>query len=251
VRVDLNADVGELSAKDGGHDAELLKIVTSASVACGMHAGDLSTMNRTVMMAASGGVAVGAHPGFADRANFGRREMNLSSGEIFDLVLDQIRALAAIAKRAGVWLQHVKPHGALYNMSVRQKDVAEAIATAVAYFDRSLVVIGLPKSELLLAAAKAGLPFGAEGFADRSYESDGSLTSRQVPGAVIDNPKHAAERAVQMIQTQQIIARDGSSIRLQVQTICVHGDTPGAVAVASAVRQALENSGITVAPLRS
>jgi UPF0271 protein len=247
IRVDLNADIGESSASDaGGNDNLLVKHVTSGSIACGFHAGDPSVMRRTVRLAAAAGIAIGAHPGFADRVGFGRRDVEATPEEIADLVLYQIGALSAMAKAEGQKLQHVKPHGALYNMSVRQRDVADAVAGAVALFDKSLLLVGLPGSELLAAGSRFGLRVAAEGFADRSYEPDGSLTPRHVAGAVITDSVLAAERAVRMVKDKTVVARDGSSVSLTVDTICVHGDTKDAVGIASAVRRGLEQSGVMV-----
>jgi UPF0271 protein len=246
MHVDLNADIGELEI---GWDEALLACVTSGSIACGGHAGDPSVMRRTVRLAAKFGVAIGAHPGFEDRAGFGRREIDLPPPEIADLVLHQIDALSAIAHAEGVHLQHVKPHGALYNLSVRRRDVAEAVARAVVSFDETLLILGLPGSELLEAGRRLGLRVAAEGFADRSYEPDGSLTLRQVAGAVLTDPALAAQQAVRMVKEQRVVARDGSSVSLTVDTICVHGDTEEAVEIAAAVRRALGRAGVTVEPL--
>jgi len=252
MRVDLNADIGEsFGIYQAGHDDLLVRVITSGSVACGFHAGDPSVMRRTVALAAKAGVAIGAHPGFPDLAGFGRREINAQPQEITDLVLYQLGALSAAAKAEGLSLQHVKPHGALYNMSVRRKDVAEAIVHAVASFDDTLILMGLPGSELLAAGSRFHLRVAAEGFADRSYEPDGSLTPRIAAGAVVTDPAAAAERAVRMIKEKCVIARDGSSFACAVDTICVHGDTPGAVDVAAAVRRALEQAGVTVRALGS
>jgi 5-oxoprolinase (ATP-hydrolysing) subunit A len=250
MRVDLNADIGEsFGIYKSGHDELLLEVITSASIACGFHAGDPTVMRRTVALAAKAGVAIGAHPGFPDLAGFGRREISAQPQEITDLVLYQIGALSAAAKAEGVSLQHVKPHGALYNMSVRREDVAEAIARAVASFDETLILMGLPGSALLAAGSRLRLRVAAEGFADRSYEPDGSLTCRSVAGAVITDPVAAAERAVRMIKDKKVIARDGSPFSCVVETICVHGDTPGAVDMAVSVRRALEQAGVSVRSL--
>ena len=249
-KVDLNADIGEsFGIYKIGEDELLLRTITSGSIACGFHAGDPMVMRHTVRLAAQAGVSIGAHPGFPDLAGFGRREMTIEPREITDLVLYQLGALSAIARAEGTALRHVKPHGALYNMSVRRADTAEAIARAVASFDDTLVLVGLPGSELLSAAFRLGLSVAAEGFADRSYEKDGSLTPRHVAGAVVSDPGHAAERAVRMVRDRKVAARDGSTISLKVDTICVHGDTPGAADLAAAVRAGLEQAGITVAPL--
>lgn len=245
MRVDLNADIGE----SAGNDELLLQSITSGNIACGFHAGDPSVMRRTVRLAAEAGVAIGAHPGFPDRAGFGRRETNARPDVIADLVLYQIGALSAIAKAEGLSLQHVKPHGALYSMSVRRKEIAEAVATSVASFDESLVLVGLPGSELLSAAKRLGLSVAAEGFADRSYEPDGTLTPRDVAGSVLNDAESVAARAVRMIGKGTVVARDGSELKMRVDTICVHGDTPDAATLAAAVRSGLEAAGIHVTTL--
>lgn len=250
LKIDLNADIGESSSIDtAGRDELLLRTVTSGSIACGFHAGNPSVMRHTVRMAAQAGVSIGAHPAFPDLAGFGRREMSMTPEEISDLVTYQIGALGAIARAEGVVLRHVKPHGALYNMSVRRADIAEAIARAVAEFDDRLRLVGLPGSELLSAGEKLGLSVAAEGFADRSYEADGSLTPRQAGDAVLSDPRDAAQRAVRMVRDRKIVARDGSTFIVKVDTICIHGDTQGAADVAAAVRAGLEQAGITVTAL--
>ena len=249
MKVDLNADIGESVDVSAGGDARLLRTITSGNIACGYHAGDSSVMRRTVRAAYRAGVSIGAHPSFPDREGFGRREMPLTPVEITEVVLAQLRALHAIATDEGATLRHVKPHGALYNMSVRRADIAEAIGTAVVAFDRQLRLVGLPGSELLAAGARLGLTVAAEGFADRSYESDGSLTPRHVAGAVLSNAADAAARAVGMVRNGIVVARDGTSITLKIDTICIHGDTPGAPELAAAVRAGLEESGIEVTAL--
>jgi UPF0271 protein len=250
LRVDLNADIGESSSTPHTSNDELLmRSITSGSIACGFHAGDPSLMRATVRRAGRSGIAIGAHPGFADLAGFGRREINADPPQISDLVLYQVGALSAIAHAEGLRLQHVKPHGALYNMSVRRRDVAEAIARAVASFDDALVMVGLPGSELLAAAAVLGLRVAPEGFADRAYEPDGSLTPRNLSDAVLTDPGRIADRAVRIARDRQVVARDGSVLTMHVDTICVHGDTPGSAAIAAAVRLGLEEAGVTVAPL--
>ena len=250
VRVDLNADIGEsFGIYKAGNDEMLLRSISSGSIACGFHAGDPSVMRHTVRLAARAGVAIGAHPGFPDLVGFGRRDINAEPQEIFDFVLYQIGALNAVAKAEGVRLQHVKPHGALYNMSARRKEVAEAIARAVASFDDTLMLVGLPESELLLAGARLGLRVAREAFADRSYEPDGTLTPRHLADSVLSEPGRAAERAVRMVRDHKVVTRDGSALTLQVDTICVHSDTPDAAGLAAAVRLGLEQAGVTVAPL--
>ena len=250
MRVDLNADVGEsFGVYEMGSDADLMRSITSASIACGFHAGDPSVMRRTVQLAARAGVNVGAHPGFPDLQGFGRREMKASPDDVFDFTLYQIGALYATAKSEGVPLRHVKPHGALYNSAVRDAAIAEAIVRAVAAFDPALLLMAPPDSELLTAGRRVGLRVAVEAFADRSYESDGTLTPRHVDGSVIDSPVLAAERAVRMMRAGEVTARDGAIVAIRPDTICVHGDTPDAGDLAAAVRHALEQAGVTVAPL--
>jgi UPF0271 protein len=251
LRIDLNADIGEsFGAYSIGNDAGLLKSVTSASLAAGFHGGDPSVLRETIRLASRHGVAVGAHPGFPDRAGFGRREMRVTPGEAEDFVLYQIAAVAGVAAAEGVHLQHVKPHGALYNMAARDLDLASAIARAVHAIDRSLVLFGPPGSRLLEAGRTAGLQVAAEGFADRAYEPDGSLASRHKPGAVIHDASIVVSRAIGMIRDQRIAALDGTVVPLIVDTICIHGDTPGAAELAAKVRAGLEAAGIVVRRVR-
>lgn len=248
MRIDLNADVGEsFGAYTIGADAEVIPTITSANVACGFHGGDAAVMRRTVRLARDAGVSVGAHPGFQDLAGFGRREMRVAPQEAEDLVLYQIGALAGIARGEGVPLRHVKPHGALYNMAVRDAALAEAIARAVRAFDAALVLFALPGSELMRAGETCGLVVAAEGFADRSYEPDGSLTPRSKPGAVIHDTASVVARAVRMATDGRVTAVDGSEIPMQVQTICTHGDTPGAQELTRAIRAGLERAGVAIA----
>jgi 5-oxoprolinase (ATP-hydrolysing) subunit A len=233
--IDLNADVGE----GCGQDAALMRSITSANVACGVHAGDVGTMHDTVLLARQHDVAVGAHPSFPDREHFGRREMQLHSAEIADLVIRQIEALASVVSSQGIRLRHVKPHGALYNLAVRDRRVADAIAGAVASIDRSLVLLGLPRSELVAAGHAAGLQTAGEAFADRAYRPDGTLVPRGEAGAVIHDP-------------EKVLARVASLAgRPDVDTICVHGDTPGAAELASKIRAALEAAKFEVKNLSS
>jgi 5-oxoprolinase (ATP-hydrolysing) subunit A len=251
TRIDLNSDLGEsFGAWTMGADEALMASITSANVACGFHAGDPTVMRRTIALAKAKGVAVGAHPGFADLVGFGRREMQLSPAEVEDLVLYQVSAIAGVAAAEGVRLQHVKAHGALYNMAARDAALAAAIARAVAAFDRSLIFFGLPNSPLLREAEKAGLEVAAEIFADRTYESDGSLTSRRKPGSVIHDPAQVVDRAVQMVKSGRVTATDGSEVALRTDTMCLHGDTPGSAELARRIRAALEAAGVSVAPLR-
>ena len=250
MRIDLNADVGEsFGAYTIGADAELIPTITSANVACGFHGGDAAVMRRTVCLARDSGVSVGAHPGFQDLAGFGRREMRVTPQEAEDLVLYQIGALHGIARSEGVSLRHVKPHGALYNMAVHDAALADAVARAIRAFDPALILFALPASELMRAGEKCGLVVAAEGFADRSYEADGSLTPRSRQGAVIHDSASVVARAVRMATEGRVIAADGSEIPMRVQTICTHGDTPGAQELARAIRAGLERAGVAVAPV--
>jgi len=226
MTVDLNCDVGELG--DTALEEALFALITSANVACGGHAGDATSMRRTVDLARRHGVKVGAHPGYPDRANFGRVEMKLSEEDIAQTVHDQIRALAEIAGA----LTHVKPHGALYNVAAKDPDVARAIGEGAARFDRHVLLVGLAGSLMLDVWRDMGFATLAEGFADRRYEPDGSLRSRKFPDALITDPAQAAGQALRL-------AREG-----RVQTICVHSDTPGSVRIAAAAAQALREGGL-------
>jgi UPF0271 protein len=248
LRVDLNADLGE-STSGSAPDAALMTTITSANVACGLHAGGPALMRATVRLAREHAVAVGAHPSLDDRSGFGRRELAVIPLEVENLVAYQVGALAGIAAQEGVRLRHVKPHGALYNMAARDRALAEAIVRALLAIDRALVLVGLSGSHLLTAAREAGLRAAGEAFADRAYAPDGSLVPRRETGAVIDDPDVAAARAVAMVVDRVVLAADGTPVPLYADTICLHGDTPGAAAMAVAVRRALERAGVTVAPL--
>ena len=203
-------------------------------------------MRRTVRLAREHGVAIGAHPGLPDLAGFGRRAMSVSPAEVEDIVLYQIGALSAMARAEGVRLQHVKAHGALYNMAIKDRGLADGIARAVAAFDPALLLFGLPGTELLRAGEAAGLLVAAEGFADRSYEADGSLTPRSQPGAVIDDPAEVVARAVRMAREGVAVSRTGEVVPMRVATICTHGDTPGSDALARRIREGLERAGVEV-----
>jgi UPF0271 protein len=250
MRIDLNADVGEsFGAYKLGHDEAQIPLITSANVACGFHAGDPTVMRATVALAREHRVAVGAHPGFPDLVGFGRRELNASPRDVEDAVAYQIGALAGIAAAEGARLQHVKAHGALYNMAVRNRSLADAIARATAAVDRSLILLGLPGSELIEAGRHAGLRTASEGFADRAYQRDGTLVPRTQAGAVINDAETVVDRAVMMAKEHAVIAIDGSRVTIDIETLCVHGDTPGAAALATRIRQALANANIDVRPL--
>ena len=251
MRIDINADMGEsFGAYTIGHDAGLMKSITSANVAAGFHAGDPSVLRETIRLAKAHGVAVGAHPGFPDLAGFGRRELHLTSREAEDLVLYQIAAVAGVASAEGVTLRHVKPHGALFNMAARDAELARAIARAIVVFDPSLVLFGLAGSEMLEAGAAAGLQVAAEVFADRAYEADGTLVSRRKPGSVIHDASLVVARAVRMVRDRTVVAVDGTIVSLEADTICVHSDTPNSDELAARVRAGLEAAGITVQALR-
>ncbi|MBI2189127.1 MAG: LamB/YcsF family protein [Acidobacteria bacterium] len=253
MRIDLNADVGEgRSATVAGSDAPphadaaLMPSITSANVACGFHAGDPGVMRATVALARAHGVAVGAHPGFPDLEGFGRRELHVAPHDVEDFVVYQVGALAAIGAAQGVRLQHVKPHGALFNMAVRDRALADAVARAAVVIDRELILFGLPGSEIVAAGARAGLRTAREGFADRAYRADGTLVPRSEPGAVIHDPEIVVERAVRMVRDGVVDAIDGSRVRLAIDTLCVHGDTPGAAELAARIRQALVAADVEV-----
>ena len=242
MQIDLNSDVGESIGDDEG----VMPFVSSANIACGFHAGNPQVMGSTVQLAQRHGVAVGAHPSFQDRDGFGRREMRLDTAELETLVAYQIGALAVVANALGARLSHVKPHGALYNMAARDASMADAIARAVQAVDPSLVLFGLSGSQLVAAGERAGLAVASEVFADRGYRADGSLAPRGTPGAVLTSVAEVARRAVTMATGQGVVSVDGTTIRVKADTICIHGDTPGAAALALAVRTALTGAGIRV-----
>jgi len=243
--IDLNCDMGEsFGAWTMGQDDAVLAHVTSANIACGFHAGDPATMQRTVAAAVAHGVAIGAHPSLPDLAGFGRREMRVTPAETYAMTLYQIGALAAIARAAGTKLHHVKPHGALYNMAARDRALADAIAGAVRDFDDALILVGLANSELPRAGEAAGLAVAHEAFADRRYEADGSLMARSKTGAVIDDVDAAAAQAVSIATRGEV-----GAIRVRADTICVHGDRADAAAFARRLREALDDAGVAIAKL--
>jgi UPF0271 protein len=250
--VDLNADVGESTgSRHYGDDEGVMPHITSANIACGFHAGDPGVMRATVALARAHGVAVGAHPSLDDREGFGRREMAVSPEQIENLVAYQIGALAGIAAGQGVALAHVKPHGALYNMAARQRRLADAVVRAIRAVDPALVLFGLANSELLRAASQAGLPAASEGFADRGYKATGELAPRDVPGGVIDEVDAVLARATGMVLAQSVQSVDGVRVRLTVDTLCVHGDTPGAAELARRLRDTLSRAGVSVLCVRA
>ena len=248
--IDLNCDMGEMpeAIADGTQEA-LMGFLTSVNIACGAHAGDESTMRTTVEQAMRRKLAIGAHPGYADRANFGRLELDLSADEIAESVFEQVSKLGAIAAKCGGRLRHVKAHGALYNQAARDAAVAEAIADGVARWRRDVVLVGLAGSVMLDAFRRAGFSVAAEAFADRRYEPNGSLRSRKFGDALVSNPAEAAAQALHIAQAGRVAASDGREIRVEAQTICIHGDTPGAVKIAAAVGELLKNAGVELRPL--
>src|SRR5713226_3086019 len=250
IRIDLNCDMGELpeAIADGTQEA-LLRSITSANVACGGHAGDEHTMRTTIEQALRAGVAIGAHPGYADRANFGRLELKLPAETIAESVFEQVRALAEIAAACGARLAHVKPHGALYNQAVRNRELAEAIAKGVARWSRDVVLVGLAGSPMLDVFREAGFTVAAEAFADRRYEPDGTLRSRKFEDALIRNPEEAAWQALGIAEQGVVIASDGSEVAVNAQTLCIHGDTPGAPEIAARVARTLRQAHVELSAL--
>jgi len=249
--MDLNADLGESFGRwTLGDDERLVAYITSANVACGFHAGDCRVMEATVTLCSAAGVAVGAQPGYPDLIGFGRRPMPYEPDEVESLVRYQIGALEGFCRANGVQMQHVKPHGALYNQAASDPELAAAIARATAAFSRSLALFGLATSEpMAAAAADAGLRFVPEAFADRRYLADGSLQPRSEAGALLTDPAAAAAQAVSITKEGHVIAADGRVVALRAETICCHGDTPGAVGIAASVRDALQNARVPVAAL--
>ena len=249
-QVDLNCDLGELPEMlaDGTQEALMLQI-TSANVACGGHAGDPRMMHETIEQALRANVAVGAHPGYEDRANFGRLELSLSPDEIAASVHKQLLALAAIAEACGAHIGHVKPHGALYNQAARDPEIAKAITAGVRRWRSDVVLVGLAGSRTLAEFSAAGFTVAAEAFADRRYEADGSLRPRKFRDALLSHPIEAAAQALRTVQQGNVVASNATVVALQADTICIHGDTPGAAKIAEAVRQALREAGIRLRPI--
>lgn len=245
--MDLNSDLGEGYGRWAlGDDAAMLEVVTSANVACGFHAGDPATIDRTVRTAVERGVAIGAQVSYPDLVGFGRREIDVPPDELTADVLYQLGALEAFARAAGSRVRYVKPHGALYNRTVQDDDQAAAVVAALVAYDPTLPLLGLPGSALLRCAEQAGLPTVEEAFADRGYTAQATLVPRTQPGALLEDPAEVAERTVRMLITGRMLSVDGVEIAVSAQSICVHGDTPGAVSMALAVRNALAEAGIRI-----
>lgn len=247
AQVDLNCDMGEsFGIYQMGTDSQIMPLVSSANIACGFHAGDPSVMRKTLEAAVAQGVAVGAHPGLPDLVGFGRRNMQVSAQEAYDMVVYQVGALAGFAKAVGVSLHHVKPHGALYNMAAKDKALADAIARAARDIDASLVLYGLAGSQLIQAGKNAGLRVASEVFADRTYQADGSLTSRSQPNALLQSDEEAVQQVLTMVMEKQVKAVTGEWVSLDADTICIHGDGAHALSFATKVRAALLQAGVEI-----
>ena len=253
MKIDMNSDMGEsFGVYTLGLDEEVIRYITSANIACGYHAGDPLVMERTTSLAKKHGVSVGAHPGFPDLMGFGRRNIDATLPEIRGYVMYQIGALQAFAKAQGLKVEHVKPHGALYLMAVEDEKISEAIVEAIASVDKDLIFVALAgsKGEMMTKIGeKVGLRVAYEAFPDRAYTPDGTLVSRRQPGAVIKDPDLVAERALMMAQQGKVVAIDGKEIPFRPETLCVHGDTPGAVNLVKKIRETLTEAGVEVLPL--
>lgn len=247
--IDLNCDMGEMrEALVDGTQETLMRYISSANIACGGHAGDVEMMRKTVEQALSHGVHVGAHPGYEDRVNFGRKQLDLSLEEISNAVHRQILALEEVAAKCGATIGHVKPHGALYTQAARDRKIARAIAEGVRRWRANVILIGLAGSVMLDEFREAGFPVAAEGFADRRYEQDGNLRSRKFEDALLD-PKEAARQALRVVEHESVIAADGKAIPIHTNTICIHGDAPRATEIAATVHRILVESGIAIRAL--
>jgi len=251
-KIDLNSDVGESFGNYKlGLDEDVIPLISSANIACGFHAGDPAVMRNTIKIAKENGVAIGAHPGFPDLVGFGRRNLDASLEEIKDIVTYQIGALQAFAAAQGVKLQHVKPHGALYNMAVKNTAIWEAVAEAIAAVDTRLILFVLAATEresLEAVGTRHGIRIAYEFFGDRAYNPDGSLVSRQEPGSVIHDGDMVAEKVLKMVKEGRVVCKDGSEIELTADTICVHGDNPSALSLVKKIREALQAAGVEIAP---
>ncbi len=248
--VDLNSDLGEsFGAYKMGRDGDIIPLVSSANVACGFHAGDPTIMAKTAQLCKESGVAIGAHPGYDDLQGFGRRNMNVSPEDVKNLIIYQVGALDAFCKSAGITLQHVKPHGALYNMAAKDAALSKAICEGIYSYNSSLILLGLAGSEMLRQAKAVGLPYAAEVFADRAYEDDGTLVARTKPGAMIKNEDEAVRRVVQMIKTHSVKSINGNDIEICPDSVCVHGDSEKALMFVQKIRSALEKEDIAIRPL--
>ena len=247
MTIDLNCDLGEsLATRVVGNDEGIMPYLSSANIACGFHGGSPTVMHNTVQLAMKYGVAIGAHPSFHDIEGFGRREMNIPPGEVYDLIIYQVSALAGFVRINGSKLHHVKPHGALYNMAARDEIYAKSIADAIADFDSSLILYGLSGSELIRAGIKRGLVTCSEVFADRRYQDDGSLTPRTKPHALITRTNDAVEQVIRMVKEKTVISENGKTVNIKAETICIHGDSEHAIPFGKEIRTSLEREGITI-----
>jgi UPF0271 protein len=250
-RIDLNCDMGELpEAILDGTQESLMPSLTSVNIACGGHAGDTQTIKTTIEQALRWNLVLGAHPGYPDRANFGRLELNLPAEAIADSVFEQVQALAKAAAAYGARVAHVKPHGALYNQAVGNRVLAEAIAKGVGRWNRDVILVGLAGTSMLDVFRQAGFRVVAEAFADRRYETNGTLRARKFDDALIRDPAEAGRQALQIVERGTVTAHDGSEVSVNAQTICIHGDTPGASKIAAAVAQTLRRAGVELSALR-
>jgi UPF0271 protein len=250
MHIDINCDMGEIPEhiQDGTQES-LMRSITSVNIACGGHAGDERMMKTTIEQALRWDLTIGAHPGYPDRENFGRVELDLPLDQIEESIFGQIRTLAEVAATYATAIVHVKPHGAIYNQAVNKPELAAAIAKGVARFSKDVVLVGLAGSKMLEVFREAGFKVAAEAFADRRYEPDGTLRSRKFEDALIRNPAEAAEQAVRIAKRQGVIASDGSTVKIEADTVCIHGDTPGAPKIAETVAAALQEAGVSLRPL--
>jgi UPF0271 protein len=249
-RIDINCDLGEsFGVYKLGRDAEVMDHISSANIACGWHAGDPLVMEQTVRLAKEKGVAVGAHPGYPDLLGFGRRRMDLSPAEIEAYVLYQMGALAAFAKAHGLPLQHLKAHGALGNVAFVDLEVSKTMARTAARYDQNVIFVALAGTVMVQAAKEVGVRYAEEAYADRIYNPDGTLQSRKIPGSVIHDPEKAARQALTIVKEGYVVAHDGSKVSIKPQTICVHGDTPSAIAILQKIKEELKKASIAVGPM--
>lgn len=250
MKIDINCDMGESFGRyQLGLDAEIMPFISSANIACGFHAGDPNVMHKTVQMAVKHGVGVGAHPGFPDLVGFGRRNLNMLADELRDAIIYQVGALMGFTQMFGANIQHVKPHGAMYNMAAENESMAKTIVETLLKLNDQLILFGLSGSKILSIARKSGLRIACEVFADRAYNEDGSLVSRQQTGAVITNSSEVATRILKMVKERKVTAITGREIDLELDTICVHGDTAGAVDHVKHIVRVLKQEGIEIAPI--
>jgi UPF0271 protein len=249
-RIDINCDMGEsFGVYKLGRDKEVMDYITSANIACGWHAGDPVVMEETVRLAKEKGVAVGAHPGYPDLMGFGRRRIDLTLPEIEAYILYQVGALSAFARAHGLPLQHVKAHGGLGNLAFVDLEVSKTIARAAARFSREIIFVALAGSVMVQAAKEVGVRFLEEVYADRVYNPDGTLQSRKISGSVIHDPEKAARQALTMVKEGYVVAHDGTKVRVKPETLCVHGDTPGAITILQKIREELKKASIAVKPM--